>query len=674
MDRAQAKGRIRKLKQEINHYRHAYHVEDQSLISDQALDSLKNELVRLEKQYPDLVTPDSPTQRVGGEPAKQFKRVRHEIQMLSFNDVFSEDELRAWWERLENYLNRKIEIEAYVEPKIDGFAIELIYHKGILVLASTRGNGLAGEDVTSNVKTVEAIPLNLNDVSKIAVPEDLIVRGEIFMTKEEFERINARQGKGGDKIYANPRNTAAGSIRQLDPKIAASRRLDAIAYALMSDLGQKTHADEHDLLHKLGFKTDNKHHKLVYSLEGIFEYRDKWEKGRERLPYQIDGVVVVANNRGLFTELGTVGKAPRGAVAYKFSPEEATTVLQDIKIRVGRTGVLTPVAVLEPVEVGGVTVQHATLHNFDQIERLGVKIGDTVIVSRAGDVIPQIVKVLPKLRSGKERAFNVPTKCPIDGSPVIAEGAVWRCSNRDCGARLRETLSHFVSRQAFDIRGMGPKIISRFIDEGFILDFADIFKLGEEEIAVLEGFGERSAKKLLQEIGGRKRIDLARFIYSLGILHIGEETAHILAREIAGKVSKPTDLLKTIGNISENELMMFQDIGPKVAKSIRDWFNSLRNKEILRRLDEVEVMIIKSDRPSGGRLSGKSFVVTGSLESMSRETAHSRIRALGGSPSGSISSKTSFLVAGGDPGSKLGKARELGVRVLTEKEFLDMLS
>ena len=673
MNKPQVRERVAKLRKEINRYRHAYHVEDTSLISDEASDSLKKELFTLEEQYPDLITPDSPTQRVGGKPAKQFKRVHHENPMLSFNDVFSEDELKAWWERLENYLDRKIKSEIYVEPKIDGFAIELTYEKGILVLASTRGNGTIGEDVTSNAKTVEAIPLNLEDVAKVEVPNKLIVRGEIFMTKDEFERINIRQKKGGEKEYANPRNTAAGAIRQLDPKIAASRRLDAIAYALITDLGQKSHADEHATLHKLGFKTDNKHHQLVSSLEEVLKYKDKWEKSREKLPYQIDGVVVVVNDRTLFRELGAVGKAPRGAVAYKFSPEEATTILQDIKIQVGRTGVLTPVAVLERVEVGGVTVQHATLHNFDQIERLGVKIGDTVIVSRAGDVIPQVTGVLENLRSGKEKVFHVPEKCPIDGSPVVVEGAIHRCSNKNCGARLRETLTHFVSRQAFDIRGMGPKIISRFIDEGFILDFADIFKLGEGEIAALGGFGEKSAKKLLEEIGERKKIDLARFIYSLGILHIGEETAHVLSREIKGEVGKPTDLLKTLGNISESGLMKFPDVGPKVAQSINDWFESSKNREALEELDTIGIKIVKSDL-RGGALSGKTFVVTGSLESMSRDEAHSRIRALGGSSSASVSRKTSFLIAGADSGSKLQKAKELGVSVLTEKEFLDMVS
>ncbi|MDZ4231178.1 MAG: NAD-dependent DNA ligase LigA, partial [Patescibacteria group bacterium] len=336
MNKSEAKKRIEKLKQEVNRYRHAYHTQDRSLISDAALDSLKRELSNLEGEYPDLVTQDSPTQRVGGEAAKQFKRVRHESQMLSFNDIFSEEDLRAWWERMEKHLGRKIVSDLYVELKIDGFAIELTYEKGILTLAATRGDGLMGENVTANVKTVEAIPLNLNDLAKTRVPERLIVRGEIFMTKKEFERINQEQGSRGDKAYANPRNTAAGSIRQLDPKIAASRKLDAIMYALVTDLGQKTHAREHALLHQLGFKTDNKHHKQLSALEEVIKYKQKWERGRGNLPYQIDGIVVVINDKSVFEELGVVGKAPRGAIAYKFTPEEATTTLQDIKVQVGR--------------------------------------------------------------------------------------------------------------------------------------------------------------------------------------------------------------------------------------------------------------------------------------------------------------------------------------------------
>ncbi len=677
MEKAQVKKRIEKLRAEINRYRHAYHVEDKSLISDAALDSLKRELQELENQYPDLVTPDSPTQRVGGEPARQFKRVPHESQMLSFNDIFTEDELKSWWDRIENHLGHEIKSDLYVEPKIDGFAIELTYEKGILALASTRGDGQMGEDVTANVKTVEAIPLNINGVSKVEIPDKLIVRGEIFMTKKEFERINKEQETQDGKMYANPRNTAAGSIRQLDPKIAASRKLDAIVYALITDMGQQTHADEHALLHKLGFKTDNKYHKTVADLEQVIKYRNSWEKKREDLPYQIDGVVVVINDKITFSDLGVVGKAPRGAVAYKFTPEEATTTLNEIKVQVGRTGALTPVAILEPVEVGGVTVKHATLHNFDQIERLGLKIGDTVVISRAGDVIPQVTEVLTRLRTGKEKEFQIPEQCPIDGSKITKEGVIWRCGNPDCGARLRERIDHFVSRSALDIRGMGPKIADRFIEEGFISDFSDIFRLQKDEIAALEGFGERSADKLLSEIEESKEVELARFIYALGILHIGEETAYMLSQELGfpGKTGKPSDLLSVIGSLSQAELQDLPDVGPKVAQSIKEWFADERHQKLLKDLDEVGVKLRYPEKSrGGGRLEDKSIVVTGSLSSMNRDEAHKRIRQEGGSPTSSVSKQTDFVVVGDDPGSKAEKARELGVQILTEEEFLDMLS
>lgn len=676
MDKSEAKKRIEKLKEEINRYRHAYHVEDKSLISDEALDSLKKELFDLEQQYPELTTPDSPTQRVGGEPAKEFDRVPHEKPMLSFNDAFSREDMEAWVERLENHLGGKLKSDFYVEPKIDGFAIELIYKNGILSRAATRGDGKVGEDVTANVKTVEAIPLNLNKHSKVDVPSTLIVRGEIFMTKKEFERINREQEKVGGKLYANPRNTAAGSIRQLDPKVAASRRLDAIMYALTTDMGQKTHADEHQILERLGFKTDNRHHQVAKDLEEVFEYRDKWEKDREKLPYQIDGVVVVVNDESIYEDLGVIGKAPRGAVAYKFSPEEATTKLKDIKIQVGRTGALTPVAILEPVEVGGVTVQHATLHNFDQIERLGVRIGDTVIISRAGDVIPQVTEVLTNLRDGSEKQFKVPDECPVCNSKIVHEGAIWRCPDPDCGPRVRESLAHFVSRAAFDIRGLGPKLIDRFLEEGLLANFADIFRLNKGEVAALEGLGEKSAENLVEEIEESKQIELPKFLYSLGILHIGEETAYVLAGELAkggDAVSKPSDLLDTLGQWDTARLVEINDIGPKVAESIRGWFDNDHNQKVLEELGEVGVTIDTPSSSAPKKFDGEAFVFTGSMESLSRDEAEKRIRDLGGSPSGSVSKKTNYVVIGADPGSKADKARELGVTVLTEKEFLDML-
>ncbi len=527
MNKQEIKNRIEKLKSEINRYRYAYHVLDKSLISDAALDSLKKELFDLEQKYPEFITSDSPTQRIGGEPLKQFKKVSHEKPMLSFNDAFFEADMEDWLKRVENYLGHSILSAFYCELKIDGLAVELVYENGIFSQGSTRGDGLTGEDITQNLKTIEAIPLKilepeeikknlkkigLNPINYTLNPYRLIIRGEVFINKKEFNLINKEQEKRGKKIFANPRNMAAGSVRQLDQKITFSRRLDSFQYDIITDIGQKTHEEEHLLLKAFGFKT-NSHNKPVDSLKEVFKFRNHWEAAvREKLPYEIDGVVVIINNNKIFETAGVVGKTPRAAIAYKFSAKETTTIVENIKVQVGRTGTLTPVAVLRPVELTGIRISHATLHNFDQIKRLGVKIGDTVIISRAGDVIPQITKVLTEFRSGKEKEFRAPDLCPVDGSKIIQEGVFYRCSNFDCGARNRELLRHFVSRTAFDIRGMGGKIIDRFLDEGLISDAADIFELEEGDIAVLEHFGEKSARNLIREIQIHKNVTLSRFI------------------------------------------------------------------------------------------------------------------------------------------------------------------
>ena len=667
MTKEEVRERIEKLKREIERCRHAYHVLDKSLISDSALDTLKKELFDLETAYPEFVTSDSPTQRVGGAPLKAFKKVSHEAPMLSFNDAFSEADLKAWCERLEKYLGRKLKPEFYLELKIDGLAIELVYENGVLAQGSTRGDGFTGEDVTENLKTIEAIPLKLKT-------KKLIVRGEVFLTQKEFERINREQDRRGGKKYANPRNIAAGSVRQLDPKITASRKLDSFEYAVVTDLGQKTHEAEHQLLKELGFKT-NPNNKLVHSFEEIIEFRDYWDKHRDKLPYEIDGIVVIVNDNQIFKRAGAIGKAPRGAIAYKFSPKEATTVVLGIKVQVGRTGVLTPVAKLKPVEVGGVTVTSATLHNYDEIKRLGLKIGDTVVVSRAGDVIPQVTKVLDNLRTGKEKDFEMPNKCPIDSSPARREGALFRCSNPNCGARNREQLYHFVSRSAFDLRGLGTKIIDRFLDEGLISDAADIFTLKAGDIAVLPRFGEKSAENITNEIESKKIISLARFIYSLGILHVGEETASVLAEEISHlRVQRPLEILKTFQDFSIKRLQQIPDIGPKVAQSIYDWFRKSRNIKFLGKLDKVGVKIeTKKLKTKNLKLSGLIFVLTGSLESMGRDEAKERIMTLGGDVSESVSRRTDYVLAGREPGSKLDRAKKLGVKTLVEKEFLDMI-
>jgi DNA ligase (NAD+) len=689
MDKNEAKNRIEKLKKEINRCRYAYHVLDKSLISDAALDSLKKEIFDLEVKYPEFITLDSPTQRVAGKPLKNFKKVRHETSMLSFNDAFSEQDIRDWLKRIENFLNQSIQkSKFYCELKIDGLAVELVYENGIFVRGSTRGDGQIGEDITQNLKTIEAIPLKILEIDEITknlkelgldlesyvlTPGHLVVKGEVFLNKRDFEKINREQKKRGAKIFANPRNMAAGSIRQLDPRITASRKLDSFQYGIVTDLGQKTHKEEHLLLKALGFKT-NPHNRKVNSLEEVFKFRNYWgeEKNREKLPYEIDGVVVIVDDNEIFEAAGVIGKAPRAAVAYKFSPKESTTIIEGVKVQIGRTGILTPVAILKPLELSGIKITHATLHNFDQIKRLGLKIGDTVIVSRAGDVIPQITKVLKELRTGKEKEFKIPMRCPIDDAEVVVEGALYRCSNPKCGAKNRRLLQHFVSRAAFDIRGLGGKILNRFLDEGLISNAADIFELKEGDIAVLERFGEKSAQNIIREINEHKKISLARFIYSLGILHIGEETSLLLAKQYPA--SSIQELIVKYKNLSSEDLQNIRDIGPKVSQSIYGWFHNPYNIKFLERLERVGIEIASGrHQVISKKLKGKTFVLTGSLESMSRDEAKEKIRELGGDVSESVSKKTDFVVVGAEPGSKYKLAQELGVKTINERDFLKIL-
>ena len=681
MNKTEAKERIKNLKHEIDRYRYAYHVLDKPLISDEALDSLKKELFDLETAYPEFITPDSPTQRVAGKPLPEFVKVKHDAPMLSFNDAFSEKDMADWFIRFENYLGHKYNERPshgfYCELKIDGLAIELVYENGVLIQGSTRGDGLIGEDVTQNLKTIEAIPLRLQATS-YKLPVRLVVRGEVYLSLKEFERINKEQIKLGEKAYANPRNVAAGSIRQLDPKIAASRKLNSFAYHIVTDLGQKTHEDEHKILHELGFRL-NPHCKQVGSLKDVFEFHDYWEKAREKIDYEIDGVVIIVNDNKLNEDAGVIGKAPRAAIAYKFSPKEATTVVEGIKIQVGRTGALTPVANLRPVGVGGITITHATLHNYDEIKRLGLKIGDTVVVSRAGDVIPKVTKVLAGLRTGKEKEFKMPRKCPVDESEVVADGVIYKCSNKNCGARLRENLYHFAGRSAYNIDGLGPKIIDRFLDEGLISDAADLFLLKTDDINSLERFGEKSAENIVSELSVKRIVTISRFIYALGILHIGEETARLLARQVNAKVKseklKVKSFIQTMQSLSIEDLQTLQDIGPKVAQSIYDWFNDKRNIDFLQKLEKVGVEIETEKTPAvkNAKIAGKKFVLTGSLETMSRDQAKDKIRALGGETSEAVTKQTHYVVAGTEPGSKLEKAQKLGVKVLDEKEFLELI-
>ncbi len=670
MTKQQARQRIEKLKKLINYHRYLYHVLDRQEISDAALDSLKKELFDLEQKYPEFITPDSPTQRIGGKPLKEFKKVRHSRPMLSFNDAFSQQDIRDWLERISKLLNHGEikKIDFYCELKLDGLAIELVYEGGIFKVGATRGDGLVGEDVTQNLKTIEAIPLRIGEMGQgPTLPHLLVVRGEVFITKKEFERLNKEQKKAGLPVYANPRNVAAGSIRQLDPKITAQRHLDFYAYDLITDLGQKTHEQKHRILKTLGFKT-NPHNKFCKDLQEVFQYYRYWQKHRQTLPYEIDGIVVQINNNKIFEKLGVVGKAPRAAIAYKFPLKQATTIIEDIKVQIGRTGAVTPVALLKPVKIGGVTISRATLHNEDEIKRLGVKIGDTVIVGRAGDVIPDIIKALPELRTGKEKEFKMPRNCPFCGSPLVKpkDEVVWRCPNPYCFARKKRELYHFVSKQAFDIEGLGPKIIDQLLDKGLISDPADLFKLKKGDLISLEGFAEKSAENLVKAIQARKKITLPCFIYALGIRQVGEETARDLVNYFGS--------LEKIKNASLEELEKITDIGPISAQSIYNWFHKKSNLEFLEKLKKVGVQITsQKPKAKSQKLRGLTFVFTGALESMTRDRAKEKIRNLGGNISESVSKKTDYVVVGKEPGSKYKKAKELGIKIIKEKEFLKMI-
>ena len=670
MDKKEAEQRIEKLRKTINHHRYLYHVLDKQEISDSALDSLKKELFDLEQQFPDLITADSPTQRVGGEPLKEFKKIKHSQRMISFNDAFSKEDMEDWQERFLKLLpnppagGQKGLVDYYCELKIDGLAIELIYKDGVFQTGSTRGDGNVGEDITQNLKTVEAIPLTI-DVPK-NYPSEIIVRGEVFITKKEFNRINKEQKEKGLPVYANPRNIAAGSVRQLDPKVTSARKLDSFAYELMTNLGQITHEDKHKILKELGFKT-NKHNKYCKTFEEVLRFREHWIKEREKLDYEIDGTVVLINNNEIFDKLGIVGKAPRGGIAYKFPQAEATTKVLDIKVQVGRTGAMTPVAVLEPVQVTGITITRATLHNEDEIKRLGLKIGDTVIVGRAGDVIPDIMKVLPELRTGHEKNFKMPEKCPsCDTKLEKAEGEVLlRCPNKNCFAQKRRGFYHFVSRTAFNMDGLGPKIIDRLMDEGLVQDPSDLFELKEADVKNLERFAEKSAENLIKSIQDKKEIPLAKFIYALGIRNIGEETAIDLAKYFGS--------VKKIEEAKTEDFEKILDIGPVVSKSVYEWFQDKGNLKFVDKLEKAVKIINYQLQTTNYKLSGKTFVITGSLESMTRDDARAKIRGLGGDISESVSSKTDYVVVGSEPGSKAEKAKKLGVKTLSEQELLDLL-
>jgi DNA ligase (NAD+) len=663
MDSVKAKKRIIKLRAEIERHRYLYHVLDTQEISDGALDSLKNELVQLEKEFPQFISPDSPTQRVGGQPLAKFIKVKHTRPMLSINDAFSPADMNEWIERLQKLTSQKLEF--FCEVKMDGLAMSLFYENGKLVRAATRGDGLVGEDVTMNIRTIESIPLVLRD-EKYTLPTHVEVRGEVYMSKDVFVKLNKALEKKGEKTFANPRNAAAGSIRQLDPKLAAERQLKFMAYDLVTDLGQHTHQQVHVLLKQIGFRAGD-YLRVCKNLPEVFSFFNELAKKRAKFPYWIDGIVVVVNDLQTFQQLGLTGKAPRGIIALKFPAQQVTTKVLDIIVQVGRTGVLTPVAVLIPVSVSGSTVSRATLHNADEVRRLDVKIGDTVVIQKAGDIIPDVVQVLVNLRTGREKKFIMPSTCPVCGSSVKKPvGEVnFYCTNKNCFAVQKESLYHFVSKDAFNIDGLGPKIIDQLIEVGLIKDAADFFDLTTGDLEPLERFAEKSAQNLITAIAAAKTIELARFIYALGIRHVGEQTALALAQRFGS--------LKKIMSASPVDLSGVNDIGGIVAKSIYEYMNNGKNILFLQRLLAKGIRLQTANQSISTKLVGKSVVVTGTLPTLSRDEAKKMIRAAGGSFSSSVSTQTDYVLAGDKPGSKYEQAQKLNVKIISEKDFLNLI-
>ncbi|MBI2630784.1 NAD-dependent DNA ligase LigA [Candidatus Nomurabacteria bacterium] len=732
-DKTESEKRIKKLRNEIARLRTAYHVKNAPSVTDDVYDSLTRELRELLKKYPEFENPNAEENRVAGKPLDKFVKVKHNNRMLSLNDVFNQEELHDWEKRIKKLLppsplqgeGQGGEVNYFCEVKFDGLAVSLIYENGKFIRGATRGDGLIGEDITQNLKTIHSIPLNLDPLPTSplagggAVPKYLEVRGEAVMGKKTLEKLNRANEKAGKVLFANTRNAAAGSLRQLDPRLAAERELDFFAYDIAEISTRQparqlaggdlvTHSDKHRYLQILGFPVD-RHDAICRNLLEVIEFVKKFEKERPNFPYGTDGVVISVDSSQLQKDLGVVGKAPRYMVAFKYPAERATTVVRDVKINVGRTGALTPLAIFEPTLVAGSTVSKATLHNMDQIERLDLRIGDTVVIEKAGDVIPKVVEVLTRMRTGKEKKVKMLESCPVCGgkvekrnmsasqmknfSPLLhpsggtfpaknsssaALSVAYYCSNPKCPAKNERYLEHFVS--VFEIYELGPKILRRFKDEGLITDAADLFTLTKDDFTIMEdlprrksqtflrGFGEKSAENIVAEINSKKKIPLSKFLWALGILHVGEETARDLAFHF-GTLEK---LIASAQN-KEEEIDSIENIGPAVSKSVVNFFNNKRNLNFIKKLEKNGVAVEQAQKVKVGKLTGLSFVLTGTLSGMSREIAKEKILKLGGKVSGSVSKNTSYVVAGIDPGSKLAAAKKLGVKILSEKDFLNML-
>jgi DNA ligase (NAD+) len=662
------KHEVEELRDKLRHHEYLYYVLDQPEISDAAYDRLMKRLEELEAAHPELITPDSPTVRVGGRPRAGFQTVQHARPMLSLDNAFSYDQLRDFDRRVRQGSGRD-KIEYIAEHKFDGLSVSLQYENGGLARGVTRGDGRTGEDVTPNVKTIRSIPLrvDLAALKKLKLPPRFEVRGEVLMTRKAFEAMNRQQEESGGKIFVNPRNAAAGSVRVLDPSITARRRLEFFAYYLLVDgeVPFAKHSDSLEALKQLRFRA-SEDWKLCDGIEEVFKYCDAWEPKREDLAYEIDGVVIKVNSLGIQRELGYTAKAPRWAIAYKYPARQETTVVNDIRVQVGRTGTLTPVAHLEPVQVGGVTVSRSTLHNMDEIDRLGLQIGDTVLIERAGEVIPHVLKVTKE--GENRRPFRMPKNCPECGSAIHrAEGEVaYRCVNAACPAKRKESLLHFASRHAMDINGLGDKIVDQLVDKGMVKDIADLYTLKLDDLAELDRMGEKSAQNLLDQIAASKKHPLARLIYALGIRMVGERTGQLLADHFTS--------LDELAEAKEDQLFEVTEVGPKVAAAIAEFFSESANQKIIKKLDKAGVRPTAEKRVmKSQKFAGKSFVFTGALANCSREEAGQLVMQHGAKVAGSVSKKTDYVVVGADPGSKYDKAKELGVPVLTEPEFEKLL-
>jgi DNA ligase (NAD+) len=701
------KERARQLREVIDEHRYRYHVLDDPQISDSVYDSLMAELKKMEREYPGLQTADSPTQRVGGEPLEEFQRVKHKKRQWSLDDAFSFEELKDWEDRNMRILQKKgvkADFEYLVEVKIDGLKIILDYKDGILARGATRGDGVIGEDVTENIKTIQSVPL------KIKKPLDIMVVGECWLPENELERINQERKKKGLPEFANSRNAGAGSIRQLDPKVAASRRLDSYIYDVdelrpknqeeekIKEDKLETQKKELSFLEELGFKV-NQNYRLFRNLEEVKEFYQEWEVKKENQIYGVDGLVLKINSKKIQEALGYTGKNPRFAIAWKFAPETATSVVKDIKVQIGRTGALTPVAVLEPVKVAGSTVSKATLHNEDEIIKKDIRIGDTVVIHKAGDIIPEVVEAIKKLRSGKEKKFKMPDKCPICGGEVVKEqigdkkknfSAAHYCTNKNCFAVDKERLAHYVSRKGMDIEGLGEKIIEQLMNEGLVSSISDIYDLKEGDLKPLERFADKSARNLISSIEKSKKTTFEKFLFALGIRHLGEESILLIKNELQKRDSVLGEKYKNFGkplenpwllgeffeNISREDLLSVKGFGERMAESVADWFCSKKNQKMLKFLKDAGIVFEPPRIQKAARkpLEGKTFVLTGSLNNLTREEAKSLIREKGGNISSSVSKNTDYVLAGTGPGSKLEKARKLGIRIIGEKELKELTS